>query len=79
MSLTASEVAMRSYRQRSRLESLMALHAHAAAARLSIATRSWATAPPDAIALADAAQTAAELRAIIAEFQMSRALAEPSS
>ena len=67
MSLAMCEIAMRAYRQRARAE--LARDAHAAAARLSIATRSWATVPPAVPALADAALTAEGLRATIAELR----------
>jgi hypothetical protein len=62
--------------RRLRVELLMALDAHAAAARLSVATRSWATVPPNASELENAGLAAEELRAIIAELQRSRAFAE---
>jgi hypothetical protein len=71
MSLIAPEIAMREYRQRTRDE--LARDAHSAAARLSIATRSWGTALPGEKALSEATflaeglgQALYELRACMA-------------
>jgi hypothetical protein len=63
MSASAAEIAMRAYRKRSRTE--LVRDAHAAAARLSIATRSWGTSPPSRAALADALRTADGLRDVL--------------